>query len=181
MEGFEEGTIEVSGTMVLPGRVSFSVSREPDGGQVETTVGVIIGEDGYILDSDSGRWHRGGSPPDFLEAMQLVGFLYLPLPSDAAAALSGPVDLDDGTPGYVLVSEQSAQAEEIEGVGAPTGSLTRVVGADDFLTRRVGVAADLGDVTAAKSSNKPLTTYSLCFGAYADWLREACARMAVGV
>ena len=146
VEGFE-GTIEVSGTMVLPGRVSFSfsVSREPDGGQVETTVGVIIGEDGYILDSDSGRWHRGGSPPDFLEAMQLVGFLYLPLPSDAAAALSGPVDLDDGTPGYVLVSEQPAQAEEIEGVGAPTGSLTRVVGADDFLTRRVGVAADLGE------------------------------------
>ena len=145
VEGFGGGTIEVSGTMVLPGMVSFSVSREPDGGQVETIVGVIIGEDGYILDSDSGRWHRGGSPPDFLEAMQLVGFLYLPLPGDAAAVLSGPVDLDDGTFGYVLVSEQPAQAEEVEGVGFPSESLSRVVGADDFLTRQVGVvAADLG-------------------------------------
>ena len=68
--------------------------------------------------------------------MQLVGFLYLPLPSDAAAALSGPVDLDDGTTGYVLVFEQPAEG---------AGSLSRVVGADDFLTRRVGVAADLGE------------------------------------
>ena len=146
VEGSEQGTIEVSGTVVLPDRVSFSVSLEPDGGPLETTVGVIIGEDGYILDPDSGRWHKGGSPPDFLEAMQLVGFLYLP-GAAAAAALGEPVDLDDGTPGYVLVSEQPAQVEGIEGVGAPTGSLFRVVGTDDFLTRRVGVTADLDEGT----------------------------------
>ena len=74
--------------------------------------------------------------------IQLVGLLYLP--NDAAASLGEPVDLGDGSTGYVLVSEQFAQGSGMEGFGFPGGGLTRVVGADGFLTREVRVAAGGG-------------------------------------
>lgn len=140
--GAGEAVIRISGAVVLPDRVRFTVSLGPGGETIETG-GVIVGEDFYMQDPDSGRWYKE-SPPGgssgFLDVMQLVGLLYLP--NDPAATLGEPVDLGGGTRGYVLVSEQAGQGSGLEGFGFPGGILARVVGADDFLTREVRVAVE---------------------------------------
>ena len=104
--------------------------------------GVVIGDDTYIRDPESNQWFKG-SPPDseFLSVVQLVGLLHLP--NDAGAILNESIDLDDGTRGYVLVSDQPDQPDQesgMEGFEFPGGNLIRVVGADDFLTRETRVA-----------------------------------------
>ena len=64
------------------------------------------------------------------------------LPNDASAALNESIDLDDGTRGYVLVSDQTGLGSGMEGFEFPGGNLTRVVGADDFLTREIRVPVE---------------------------------------
>ncbi len=142
-----EGSIQLSGAIVLPDRLSFKVSLNPDGEMVEINA-VVIGEDSYFRVPELNQWFKGspsGGPPgsEFLDVVQLVGLLQLP--NDAGATLQEPVDLDDGTRGYVLVSDQAGQGSGMEGFGFPGGNLIRVVGADDFLTREIRVAVEGAD------------------------------------
>ena len=134
----EEGSIRISGAIAPPDRFRFKISLNPDGEMIEMN-GVVIGEDSYIWDPESNQWFKG-SPPDsdFLGVVQLVGLLHLP--NDTGATLKGPIDLGNGTRGYVLVSNQTGQESGMEGLEFPGGNLTRVVGADDFLTRETRVA-----------------------------------------
>ena len=81
----------------------------------------------------------------------MVELLYPP--NDVPTTLGEMVTLDDGTKGYVLVTEPPA--EQSDGMGGmdllSAGNITRVVGADDFLTREirvsvVGLDGEAGDV-----------------------------------
>ena len=139
-----EGSIKLSGSIVLPDRLRFQISLDADGEMVEMN-GAIIGQDMYMQDPESDQWLKGSTAEaDFLGVVQMVGLLHLP--NDADAVLNESIDLDDGTKGYVLVSDQTGQAGGMEGLGFPAGSLTWVVGADDFLTRDISVAVEgLGD------------------------------------
>ncbi len=139
-EGGEEGSIRISGATALPDRLRFEISLGPQGEMIEIK-GVVIGGDTYIQDPDSGQWFKG-SPPDseFLAFVQMVGLLHSP--DDANAALGESIDLEDGTKGYVLVSEQTGQGSGMGELGLPGGSLTRVVSADDFLTREIRIAVE---------------------------------------
>ena len=135
-----EGSIRMSGAIVLPDRFRFEISFSLDGEMIETN-GVVIGEDSYIRGPESNQWFKG-SPPgsDFLSIVQLVGLLHMP--NDASATLKESIDLDDGTRGYVLVSDQTSMESGMEGLGLLGGNLTRVVGTDDFLTRETRIAAE---------------------------------------
>ena len=133
----EEGSIRLSGVFILPDRLRFKVSLGPDGEMIEMN-GVIIGDDAYIQDPESDQWFKGTPPEDdFLAVVQIVGLLHLP--NDANAALNESIDLDDGTKGYVLVSDQAGQGSGMGGLG---GNLTRIVDINDFLTRQIRVAAE---------------------------------------
>ena len=135
-----KGSIRISGAIVLPDRFRFKISLNPDGEMIEMN-GVVIGEDSYIRDPESAQWFKGSPPEDdFLGVVQLVGLLHLP--NDASAALNESIDLDDGTRGYVLVSDQTGLGSGMEGFEFPGGNLTRVVGADDFLTREIRVPVE---------------------------------------
>ena len=136
----EEGSIRISGAIVLPDRLRFKISLNPDSEMIEMN-GVVIGEDSYIRDPESNQWFKG-SPPDsdFLGVVQLVGLLRLP--NDASATLNESIDLDDGTRGYLLVSDQTGQESGMEGLGLLGGNLIRVVGADDFLTREIRIVVE---------------------------------------
>ena len=136
----EEGSIRISGAIVLPDRFRFKISLNPDSEMIEMN-GVVIGEDSYIRDPESNQWFKG-SPPDsdFMGVVQLVGLLHLP--NDASATLNESIDLDDGTRGYLLVSDQTGQESGMEGLGLLGGNLIRVVGADDFLTREIRIVVE---------------------------------------
>ena len=73
-----EGSIRMSGAIVLPDRFRFEISFSLDGEMIETN-GVVIGEDSYIRGPESNQWFKG-SPPgsDFLSIVQLVGLLHMP-------------------------------------------------------------------------------------------------------
>ena len=136
----EEGSIRISGAIAPPDRLRFKISLNPDGEMIEMN-GVVIGEDSYIRDPESDQWFKGSPPDDdFLAVVQLVGLLHLP--NDANATLNESIDLDDGTRGYVLVSDQTGMESGMGGLGSPGGNLIRVVGADDFLTREIRVAVE---------------------------------------
>ena len=136
----EEDSIRISGAIVLPDRFRFKISLNPDSEMIEMN-GVVIGEDSYIRDPESNQWFKG-SPPDsdFMGVVQLVGLLHLP--NDASATLNESIDLDDGTRGYLLVSDQTGQESEMEGLGLLGGNLIRVVGADDFPTREIRIVVE---------------------------------------
>ena len=137
--GAGESFIRLSGSTILPDRLRFKITLGPEGETIDVS-GVVIGEDTYVQDAASGVWLKGTPPEtDFLTVVQMVGFLALP--SDANATLEESIDLGDGARGYVLVSDQTG----IEGGmgGAETaGSLTRIVGVNDFLTRETRVAVE---------------------------------------
>ena len=85
----------------------------------------------------------------------MVGLLYLP--NDVPTTLGETVTLDNGTKGYVLVTEPPA--EQGGGRGGTdllsAGNLTRVVGVDDFLTREVrvsvvGLDGEAGDLVTIR-------------------------------
>ena len=149
VEGVEEGAIgaiKLSGDVSLPDRFKFMISLGPEGEMIEIN-GVTIGTDSYIRDLESGQWFRGAPPDsDFLGVVPLVGML-LP-PNDAGATLTETIDLDDGSKAYVLLYDQADlesgvdQEGGMEALGFSGGDLTRVVGADDFLTREVRVGIE---------------------------------------
>ena len=127
-EGAGEGLIRLSGGVLLPDRLQYTVSLGPAGQTLDTN-GVTIGADTYFQDPASMQWVKGTLPDDaLLSATQMIGLLYLP--NDAPTTLEETVTLDDGTRGYVLVTEPPA--EQGGGMGGmdllSAGNLTRVVG-----------------------------------------------------
>ena len=137
--GAGESFIRLSGATVLPDRLRFKISLGPEGEMIDVN-GVVIGNDTYVQDVESDVWFKGTPPEaDFLAVLQVVGFLHLP--NDANATLEESIDLGDGSSGYVLVSDQTGVEGGMGGPGAG-GSLTRIVGVNDFLTREVRVAAE---------------------------------------
>ena len=177
-EGAGEGLIRLSGGVLLPDKLQYTVSMGPEGQTINTN-GVTIGADTYFQDPESTQWAKGAPPEDaLLNVMQMVGLLYLP--NDVPTTLGETVTLDDGAKGYVLVTEPppgqsggmggmdlaahwaalpSTRRAAISSVAPPSrlsaGSLTRVVGADDFLTREVRVSVvsfggEAGDIVTIR-------------------------------
>ena len=137
--GTGESFIRLSGSTIPPDRLRFKISLGPEGEMIDVN-GVVIGDDTYVKDVESDVWFKGTPPEtDFLTVVQVVGFLHLP--NDANAALEESIDLGDGSSGYVLVSDQTGVEGGMGGPGTG-GSLTRIVGVNDFLTREVRVAAE---------------------------------------
>ena len=140
-EGAGEGLMRLSGGVLLPDKLQYTVSLGPAGQTIDIN-GVTIGADTYFQDPESMQWLKGTPPDDaLLSVTPMVGLLYLA--NDAPTTLGEMVTLEDGTKVYVLVTEPPA--EQSGGMGGmdllSAGNLTRVVGADDFLTREVRVSA----------------------------------------
>ena len=126
--------MQLSGAVVLPDKSSFTLKLGPEGETVETK-GILIGGDFYGQDPESQLWFKG-TPPEgdqSLAPLQLAGMMYLP--QDIPTSLEEVIELDDGGKAYVLVSEQADSGGEAAMLGLSDGGLTRVVGADDFLTK----------------------------------------------
>ena len=138
--GGDEGSIQLSGSIVQPDRLRFQINLGPEAGMIEFS-GVIVGNDTYVQDPESRLWFKGVPPDDdLLASLQMVGMLMLP--TDPAISLNGTIDLDDGSMAYLIVSDQPAQGG---GAGLPFGSggtVARAVDVADFLTREVRVAAE---------------------------------------
>ena len=132
--------VQLSGAVVLPDKSSFTLRLGPEGEAVETT-GILIGGDFYGQDPETQQWYKG-VPGDeqSLSPLQMAGMLYLP--QDIPTSLEEVIELDDGGKAYVLVSEQADSGGEAAMLGLSDGGLTRVVGADDFLTKEVRVAIE---------------------------------------
>ena len=121
--------------------IRFTVSLGPEGEKIEVTT-LLIGNDVFSQDPATRLWFKGAPPDDQLfSIVQMVGMLSSA--QDIPTELTETVDLDDGTKGYVLVSEQTGPEGMGEGamMGVGAGEVTRIVGADDFLTREVRVSA----------------------------------------
>ena len=133
--------MQLSGMVVQPDRTSFTLKLGPEGETVETK-GILIGGDFYGQDPESQLWFKG-TPPEgdqSLAPLQLAGMMYLP--QDIPTSLEEVIELDDGGKAYLLVSEQADSGSEAAMLGLSDGGLTRVVGADDFLTREIRVAVE---------------------------------------
>ena len=155
--GDGEGAIRISGTVVPPERLRFSLSMEAEGEKIQIN-GRMIGPDAFIQDPESGEWFKGvPQDADLLGSIQLAGILQLP--NDPGSTLEEIVELEDGTRGYVIVSDQTGQQSGMVGLGLPGGTLTWTVGVDDFLTREVKVLVEgLGD--------EPLNLMSMSYSGY---------------
>ena len=151
-EGSGEGLILLSGGILLPDKLQYTVSLGPEGHTIDTN-GVTIGADTYFQDPASMQWFKGAPPDDALFSVtQMVGLLYLP--NDVLTTLGEMVTMEDGTKAYVLVTEPPGEQNgEMDLLSA--GNLTRVVGADDFLTSEVrvsvvGLSGEAGDVVTIR-------------------------------
>ena len=158
-----EGAIRMNGAVVTPDKLQFTVSMEADGEKIEIN-GLTIGRDAYVQDPESGQWFKGVPPDadfladvDFLASIQMVGLLQIP--NDPNAALKETVELEDGTKGYAIVSDQTGPGSGMSGLGLPGGSLTWIVGVDDFLTREVRVSVE-------GLSDGPLDIISMSYRGY---------------
>ena len=152
-----EGAIRMSGAIVAPDKLRFTVSMEAEGEKIEINA-VMVGRDAYVQDPESGQWFKGVPPDaDFLGSIQMVGILQVP--NDPNAALKETVDLDDGTKGYVIVSDHSGPGGGMNALGLPGSNLTWIVGVDDFLTREVRVSIE-------GLSDEPLDIISMSYSSY---------------
>jgi hypothetical protein len=158
-----EGAIRMSGAIIAPDKLRFTVSMEAEGEKIEINA-VMVGRDAYVQDPESGQWFKGVPPDadfladvDFLASIQMVGILQVP--NDPNAALKETVDLDDGTKGYVIVSDHSGPGGGMNALGLPGSNLTWIVGVDDFLTREVRVSIE-------GLSDEPLDIISMSYSSY---------------
>ena len=141
--GGSDFSMTLSGIVVRAGRLQFEMVLDI-AGATSTLDGVFIGNDTYFQNPESGEWYEG-DPPDteFLTALQLVGFLIAP--NDPTASFDGIADLDDGSRGYVLISEFAGQGGGTGLAPGSAGSVIRTVDATDFLTRKVIVSEQGSD------------------------------------
>ena len=155
--GTGEGAIRLNGAFVAPDNLQFTVSMEAEGEKIEIN-GLTIGQDAYVQDPESGQWFKGVPPDaDFLGSIQMVSILQIP--NDPNAALGESVELEDGTKGYAIVSDQTGPGGGMSGLGLPCGNLTWIVGVDDFLTREVRVSVE-------GQSDEPLNIISVRYRGY---------------
>ena len=155
--GTGEGAIRLNGAFVAPDKLQFTVSMEAEGEKIEIN-GLTIGQDAYVQDPESGQWFKGVLPDtDFLGSIQMVSTLQIP--NDPNAALGESVELEDGTKGYAIVSDQTGLGGGMSGFGFPGGNLTWIVGVDDFLTREVRVSVE-------GPSDEPLDFMSMSYRGY---------------
>ena len=155
--GAGEGAIRMNGAIVAPDKLQFTVSMEAEGEKIEINA-VMVGRDAYVQDPESGQWFKGVPPDaDFLGSIQMVGILQIP--NDPNAALKETVELEDGTKGYAIFSDQTGQGSGMSGLGLPGGSLTWIVGVDDFLTREVRVSVE-------GLSDEPVEIMSMSYSGY---------------
>ena len=149
--------MQLSGTIVAPDKLSFTVSMQAEGEEIEINA-VMVGQDAYVQDPESGEWFKGVPPDaDFLGSIQMVGMFQIP--NDPDAELKETVELEDGTKGYVIVSEQSGPQSGMAGLGLPGGNLTWIVGVDDFLTREVRVSIE-------GAGDEPVNFVSMSYDGY---------------
>lgn len=152
-----EGAMQLSGVIVAPDKLRFTLSMEADGEKIEISA-VMVGQDAYVQDPESGQWFKGVPPDaDFLGSIQMVGMFQIP--NDPDAELGELVELEDGTKGYTIVSEQTGPQSGMAGIGLPGGNLTWIVGVDDFLTREVKVSLE-------GAGDKPVDFVSMSYGGY---------------
>ena len=138
--GAGEGAIRMNGVIVAPDKIQFTVSMEAEGEKIEINA-LMIGRDAYVQDPESGQWFKGVPPDaDFLGSIQMVGMLQIP--NDPNASLKETVELEDGTEGYAIFSDQTGQGSGMSGLGLPGGKLTWILGVDDFLTREVRISVE---------------------------------------
>ena len=155
--GEGEGALQMTGAIVAPDKLRFTVSMQAEGEKIEINA-LMIGRDAYVQDPESGDWFKGVPPDaDFLGSIQMVGILQVP--NDPNAELEETVDLDDGTKGYVIVSDQTGPGGGMNALGLPGSNLTWIVGVDDFLTREVRVSVE-------GQSDEPLNIMSMSYGGY---------------
>ena len=152
-----EGAMQLSGVIVAPDELLFTLSMEADGEKIEINA-VMVGQDAYVQDPESGQWFKGvPQDADFLGSIQMVGMFQIP--NDPDAELGELVELEDGTKGYTIVSEQTGPQSGMAGIGLPGGNLTWIVGVDDFLTREVKVSLE-------GAGDKPVDFVSMSYGGY---------------
>lgn len=152
-----EGAMRMSGAIVAPDKLQFTISMQADEEKIEINA-VMIGREAFVQDPESGQWFKGVPPDaDFLGSIQMVGMLQIP--NDPNADLEEIIELDDGTRGYVIVSDQTGPGGGMSGLGLPGGNLTWVVGVDDFLTREVRVPVE-------GLSDEPLDIISMSYSGY---------------
>ena len=136
--GTEDGRLKLSGAIVTPDSLKFSILMGPAGESIEVN-GVMVGQDAYIQDPESGQWFQGvPQDSDFLVSIQIVGMFQLP--NDPNLTLGEIVELEDGTKGYELVSEQAGPSGAASPLPFAGAQMTWVVGTEDFLTREITVA-----------------------------------------
>ena len=151
------GAMQLSGEIVAPDKLRFTISMEADGEKIEINA-VMAGQDAYIQDPESGQWFKGvPEGDDFLSSIQMVGMFQIP--NDPDAELGELVELEDGTKGYTIVSEQTGPQSGVAGLGLPSGNLTWIVGVDDFLTREVKVSLE-------GAGDKPVDFLSMSYSGY---------------
>ena len=152
-----EESMRISGAIGVPDKLQLTVLMVADGEKTEIN-GVMVGQDSYIHFPVSGQWFKEVLPDaDSQGPIHMIRTLQIP--NDPNAILNENVDLDDGTKGYVIVSDQTGPGSGVAGLGLPESNLTWIVGVDDFLTREVRVSVE-------GMSGKPLDAMSMSYSGY---------------
>ena len=141
--GTEDGRLKLSGAIATPDRLKFSILMGPADESIEIN-GVMVGQDAYVQDPLSGQWLHGvPEDADFLASIQIVGMFQFP--NEPNVTLGELVELEDGSKGYALVSEQAGPGGAAGPLPLPGAKMTWIVGAEDFLTRGVTIATTGGN------------------------------------
>ena len=132
------GAMSLVGFILLPDRLQFTLTIGGGLGQAEVSA-IMIGDHIYVKDPLLDAWYKdAASNTDDLSVFDT--FRHLSRPVEGDAALSGLIDLEDGTRVYELLLEPP-EGDPMGMIGAgplPEGAvLTMLVGAADFLTREI--------------------------------------------
>ena len=134
-----ESAMRLSGSMVLPDRIRYTIGLGPAEERVSIS-GVQIGMDTYVQDPDSGQWFKDvPTDADALGAIELAELFLAPIYS--GASLEGTTGLEDGTAVYLLVDQESPPGGDAVFLSGAGTSMSALVGVADFLTRQVKISA----------------------------------------
>ncbi len=135
----DEGSIKLTGTIVPPDRLRYTITLGPVADMIEIS-GITIGADTYFQEPESGVWLKGTVPDeDLLSSLQMVGMLMLPI--DSNAFMDTTLSLNEDSMVYIIISDQPLQEGESGFLPLQSTIVTRSVGIDDFLTREVRVSS----------------------------------------
>ena len=138
-----ESAMRLSGSMVLPDRISYTIELGPAEERVSIS-GVQTGMDTYVQDPDSGQWFKDApTDADALGAIELAELFLAPV--YPGASLEGTTRLEDGTVVYLLVDQESPPGGDAVFLSGAGTSMSALVGVADFLTRQVRISAQTPD------------------------------------